>query len=170
MLREFTVDIVVIYAIIVYIPPAADTEAACDVMYFATSRLQTLYSKLYNCHFNYVTHQFANCITTENRTLDILFASGNNANISSVLPPLRRSDHNLVLLAPTYWFAVLRQFVTKKTIRRWSQDVEDAIQICFETTGWEGLCEAAGEDIINMTDCIMDCINFCTPQEGQFFS
>lgn len=50
----------------------------------------------------------------------------------------------------------------KKTIRWWSQEAQEALQVCFETTDWEVLCEPAGEDINSLTDCITDYINFCT--------
>ncbi|XP_072543920.1 uncharacterized protein [Salminus brasiliensis] len=72
------------------------------------------------------------------------------------------SDHNLVLLTPTYHPVVLRQPVTRKVIRKWSPEAEEALQVCFETTDWEVLCESAGEDIDNRTGCITDYINFCT--------
>lgn len=75
---------------------------------------------------------------------------------SSALHPLARSDNNLVLLTLTYCPVVLRQCVSKKTIKRWSEEAEEALQTCFETTDWEMLYEPAEEDINNMTDCIMD--------------
>ena len=47
------------------------------------------------------------------------------------------------------------------SVGRWSEEVSDALQDCFETTDWEALCEPHGEDIEGLTDFITDFIEFC---------
>lgn len=74
------------------------------------------------------------------------------------LPPLGRSDHNLVLLTPKYVPLVQRVPVITQTVRRWSQE---ALQHCIESTDSDVLCGPHGEDINNMTDCISEYITFC---------
>lgn len=59
--------------------------------------------------------------------------------------------------SPRYLPVVLRQSVTKKSIRRWSQDSEEALQISFEATHWE----PTGEDINKMTNYKMNYTDFC---------
>ena len=83
------------------------------------------------------------------------------AYTSTSLPPLGRSDHNLVLLTPCYVPLVNRLPVTTKTVRTWSEDCYEALQGCFEVTDWNVLCEPHGEDIDGLTECITDFINFC---------
>ena len=48
-----------------------------------------------------------------------------------------------------------------RTVKRWSEETEEALRDCFESTVWEELCDPHGEDIDNLTDCLMDYINFC---------
>jgi len=46
-----------------------------------------------------------------------------HADSSSVWPLVRQSDYNLVLLSSTFR-PILSSNVTKKTMRRWSQEAE----------------------------------------------
>ncbi|KAK0145656.1 hypothetical protein N1851_015437 [Merluccius polli] len=77
------------------------------------------------------------------------------------LPPLGKSDHNLVMMTPKYVPLVRRQPVHTRTVRKWTQETAEALQDCFESTDWDVLCEPHGGDIDNMTDCITDYIRFC---------
>lgn len=76
-------------------------------------------------------------------------------------PPLGRSDHNLVHLLPVYKPLVCRQPATSRTVTTWSDETDEALKDCFETTIWEELCNPHGDDIDSLTDCITDYINFC---------
>ena len=78
-----------------------------------------------------------------------------------ILPPLGRSDHNLVQLKPLYISAVQWQPVTTRTVRRWSREAEETLQGCFEVTDWDVLCNAHLKDTDGLTDCITEYINFC---------
>ena len=104
--REFSHVI----AMTVYSPPPSAVAAA------ATEQIHTIVSKLQNQHpqflllissdFNHASlssalptfTQYVTCHTRDNRTLDLLYANIKDAYTSSPLPPLRRSDHNLVHL------------------------------------------------------------------------
>ncbi|TWW66964.1 hypothetical protein D4764_02G0000050 [Takifugu flavidus] len=89
--REFTNVI----AITVYIPPTGDFNHAS-----LKSTLPTF-------------HQYVQCSTRDRKTLDLLYANVTNAYTSTALPPLGKSDHNLVLLSPSYTPVVQQQPVTK---------------------------------------------------------
>lgn len=102
--REFTNVI----AVSVYIPPSGKVDAACNII-----------------------HQFVKCTTGENRTLDLLFADIKKVYISSALPPLGRTDHNLVLLTPEYKPAVKQQHVTERTVSKWSPEGLKALMWCI---------------------------------------
>ena len=47
------------------------------------------------------------------------------------------------------------------TVKAWTEESEEALRDCFDSTVWEELCVSHGEDIDSETDCIMDYINFC---------
>ncbi|XP_060796682.1 oogenesis-related [Neoarius graeffei] len=53
------------------------------------------------------------------------------------------------------------QPVHTRTVRRCTQEADEALQDCFESTDWDVLCEPHGEDISDMTDCITEYIRFC---------
>ena len=77
------------------------------------------------------------------------------------LPPLGRSDHNLVHLLPVYKPLVNRQPVETCTAKAWTEESEEALRDCFDSTVCEELCVSHGEDIESLTGCITDYINFC---------
>ncbi|KAI3357165.1 hypothetical protein L3Q82_015622 [Scortum barcoo] len=115
--REFTHALVVV----VYVPPSANADAACDVLLSAVSRLQT-------------QHPDA-----------LLLISGdfNHASPSSSLPKFTQ------------------QPAVTRTVKKWSEEAEEALKDCFNTTLWDVFSDAHGEDIDSLTHCLTDYINFC---------
>ena len=105
--------------------------------------------------------QYVNCNTRDNKTLDLFYANIKDAYKSIPLPPLGRSDHNLVHLTPGYIPLVNRQPPTKKYIRKWSDEASMALKDCFDSTDWEVLYSPHREDVDSMTTCVTDDINFC---------
>ena len=167
--REFSHVI----AITVYIPPLADAAAACELLHGEVSKLQTSHPQsliIISGDFNHTSlsstlptfSQYVDCTTRDNKTLDLLYANTKDAYSSSPLPPLGRSDHNLVRLQPIYIPMVKKQPPTIRYVKEWSDEATEALQDCFETTDWDVLCSPHGEDIDAMTDCITDYIKFCT--------
>ena len=166
--REFTCVILVA----VYIIPGTAPDAACDIINSVVARLQTQHPNslvTISGDFNNVSlsatlptfQQYVSCSTRGNKTLDLFYANIKNAYSSSALPPLGRSDHNLVLLTSSYKPIVQQQPVIRKTIKTWSNEAEDALRGCFEATDWNVLCEPHGDDINALTECVTDYINFC---------
>ncbi|XP_060718894.1 uncharacterized protein LOC132840862 isoform X1 [Tachysurus vachellii] len=98
--------------------------------------------------------QYISCHTRDKKTLDLFYAISKEAYTSAPLPPLGRSDHNLVYLQPVYKPLVCRQPAASRTVRTWSDETTEALKDCFETTMWEELCNPHGEDIDNLTDCV----------------
>ncbi|KAK0139075.1 hypothetical protein N1851_024349 [Merluccius polli] len=146
-------------------------ETACDVIHSTIARLQTQHPDAFiavSGDFNHVTldstlpdfHQFVSCPTRKNRTLD-LYANVREAYTATPLPPLGKSDHNLVLLSPQYKPQIQRQSTTKRSFRKWSPEAAEALRDCFECTDWSVLQEAHGEDIEGVTHCTTDYLNFC---------
>lgn len=77
------------------------------------------------------------------------------------LPPLEKSDHNLVHLQPKYVPIVRRSPTTNRTVRRWSPEVEAKLQDCFNCTDWNILLETHGDDIGGASQCLTDYMTFC---------
>ncbi|KAI3371228.1 hypothetical protein L3Q82_023541 [Scortum barcoo] len=101
------------------------------------------------------------CHTRDNKTLDLFYANTKEAYHSLPLPPLGRADHNLVHLLPVYKTLVHRQPAVTRTVKKWSEEAEEALKDCFNTTLWDVFSDAHGEDIDSLTHCLTDYINFC---------
>ncbi|KAI3366512.1 hypothetical protein L3Q82_000642 [Scortum barcoo] len=143
--REFSHVI----AITTYIPPSANADAACELLHSVVAQLQTEHPQSLSphhrgfqprfpvCHSPQLPPVRANCCTRDNKTLDLLYANTAGAYSSSPLPPLGRSDHNLVHLRPVYTPMVKRQPPNKRRVKQWSEEASDALRDCFDTTDWE---------------------------------
>ncbi|KAI4896520.1 hypothetical protein NFI96_029536, partial [Prochilodus magdalenae] len=107
------------------------------------------------------SQKFVKCSTRGNRTLDLLYANVKAAYNSKALPPLGRSDHNLVVLTPQYKPLVQRQPASIRSVRKWSPEAVESLQGCFEATQWDVLCDPHNQDIDEVTSCVTDYINFC---------
>ncbi|KAI3354572.1 hypothetical protein L3Q82_019076, partial [Scortum barcoo] len=157
---------------VVSVPPSANADAACDVLLSAVSRLQTQHPDallLISGDFNHASPssslpkftQYVTCHTRDNKTLDLFYANTKEAYHSLPLPPLGRADHNLVHLLPVYKTLVHRQPAVTRTVKKWSEEAEEALKDCFNTTLWDVFSDAHGEDIDSLTHCLTDYINFC---------
>jgi len=93
--------------------------------------------------------------------LDLFYANVKYAYSSPACLPFRKSDHTLVLLTSYYTPIVQRQHVTVQALKKWSQRAEQQLRVCFESTDWNALCEAHGDDINAKTECVTNYINFC---------
>ena len=163
-----------IITIVVYIPPKATAEVSCEVLHDLVAKIQTKHPEAFlirSGDFNNVSlsshltgfTQFVNCPTRENKTLDLLYANVKEAYRATALPPLGRSDHNLLLLDTCYKPCVWRQPATKLTVRKWTPEAAEALKDCFECTDWNVLLETEENsmDIDRQVDCFTDYINFC---------
>lgn len=124
--REFTCAIIVA----VYISPSADADAACDNIHSVTAGLKTQHLNAFIAIYGDVSFCYSPnfpavcCPTRDNKTLDLLYANVKDSYSSTALPPLGRSDHNLVLLTSTYTPIVQKQPVTTRIVRRWSKEAD----------------------------------------------
>ena len=84
-----------------------------DVIHATIARLQTQHLEAFiaiSGDFNHITldsmltafYQYVDCPTRKNRTIDLLYANVKDAYTATPLPPLGKSDHNLVYLQPQY--------------------------------------------------------------------
>lgn len=95
-------------------------------------------------HFNHASlastlpnfHQFVDYPTRKNRTLVLLNANVKGAYSATALPPLGKSDHNLVCLLPFYKPLVQWQPLTTRTIRKHTCESDETLGIALsEHTG-----------------------------------
>lgn len=133
--------------------PSADTATACEKIHTVTARLQTQHPEVFiiiSGDYNHVAlnstlatfHQAVHCPTRNNRKIDLLYTNVRDAYRTTPLPPLGKSDHNLVHPQPQYTPLVQRQSTTTHLIRKWSPEVEDALRDCFEATDWDLLLKS----------------------------
>ncbi|TWW80579.1 hypothetical protein D4764_01G0003940 [Takifugu flavidus] len=101
------------------------------------------------------------CPTRNNRTINLLYTNVKEAYRVIALPPLGKSDHNLVYVQPQYTPLVQRQAASTRSIRRWTPAAEEALKDCFNITDWDVLLGEHEEDIDEMTDRLTDYLNFC---------
>lgn len=119
--------------------------SACqhDVIHGAVAELQTSHPSALiaiSREFNHVNldktlttfPQYVDCPTRQGKRLDLLYANIMDAYNSSPLPPLGRSDHNLVYLSPCYVPLVRRQPAITRSVQMWSKEAYQTLQGCFE--------------------------------------
>lgn len=167
--REFTNVIV----IVTYIPPSANAKLATDSISRVVHELQSHTTDalvVINGDFNHCTlsaslpsfRQFVNCPTRGEKTIDLFYANIKDSYKSTDLPPLGRSDHNLVLLSSKYTTLARRQPVSTKTVRVWSKGACQDLQDCLECTDWSVFYDEDSKEVDCVTDCVTDYIKFCT--------
>ena len=76
-----------------------------------------------------------------------MYANVKEAYTATPLPPLGKSDDNLVLLTPHYKPNIQRQSTITRCFRKWSPEVVEALRDCFESTDWNVLQDTHDEDI-----------------------
>lgn len=163
-----------IVAIVVYIPPRATGDVACDVIHETVAKIQNKHPSAFSAitgdfnntiPFSHLTEfvQYVDCPTRENKILDLFYGNAKEAYTAAALPPLGRSYHNLVFLKPTYKPCVLKLPVTTRSVRKWSPETCEALRDCFECTDWTALLEPQDNnlDTDRRVDALTEHINFC---------
>ena len=77
--------------------------------------------------------------------LDLIYANIRDALSSAAQPALGKVDHNLVAHSSAKPI-IHRKTVTKRTVRKWSQEDEETLRGSFEATDWDALCEPHEDD------------------------
>lgn len=159
--------------IVVYIPPSATGKLATDIISRTTHELQRsspdalfiITGDFNHCSLSAVLpsfRQMVKCPTRGKKTIDLFYTNIKDSFVSSALPPLGQSDHNLVLLKSIYTPVVQRQPVTYKTVRVWSEEACEALKACFECTDWSVFLEdSEHNDVEDISDRVTCYINYC---------
>ena len=77
-------------------------------------------------------------------------------------PFLGESDHNNVLLTPSYKPAYKRTKPTFKTVRVWTRETAEKLKDCFGSTERDLFVEANNNNIDKISEVVTDYINYCT--------
>lgn len=104
--------------------------------------------------------QYVNCSTRNDKILDLCFCNIADAYRARKLPPLGKSDHNVVLLMPTYKQALKRNPKTVKQVKVWNDATSDKLSGCFACTDWSVFQEACS-DLSELVDTVSSYILFC---------
>ena len=105
--------------------------------------------------------QYVTCPTRQRKTLDLCYGNVKKAYKSTPLPSLGESDHNNVLLTPSYKPAYKRTKPTFKTVRVWTRETAEELKDCFGSTDWDLFVEANNNNIDKISEVVTDYINYC---------
>ncbi len=165
--REFT-HVIIVTA---YVPPRACAQEAAehiashvhDLDTQAPDAFKVITGDFNNCDLQkklHGYHQQVECTTRGQRKLDLFYCSVKDAYVSGQMPPLGRSDHNLVSLVPKYRPLVQRVPPQLRSVQKWSADAWDALIGCFECTDWTVFVNTAS-NVSELADTVCCYVHFC---------
>ena len=101
-----------------------------------------------------------NCNTRQDRKIDLCFCNIKDAyNKCYKKDPLGiRSDHNCILLLPTYLCILKTEKPVKILVKQWECDSTEQLQNCFDTTDWNILYS---DDVNECVETVSSYIQFC---------
>jgi hypothetical protein len=104
--------------------------------------------------------QYISCTTRGTSILDLCYCNKANAYKSKQRMPLGASDHNMIVLQPTYVRRLKAVKPLTKTIKVWNQDLVEEVAGSYACTDWEMFSDACSS-LHQLTDTICSYINFC---------
>jgi hypothetical protein len=105
-------------------------------------------------------HQYVDCPTRNDKTLDLFYCNVKDAYRCYGLPPLGKSDHCLVNLLPKYTPVVKRQSPVVRSVQCWTPEACDELRGCMECTDWDVFVDSC-ETLDELSETVSDYINFC---------
>ena len=75
-------------------------------------------------------------------------------------PPFGKSDHNSVLLISAYKQKLKQEVPVTRSIRKWSDDVDATLNVCFTSTDWN-MFRDSSNGIEECTTSVTGFINTC---------
>ena len=175
--REFSHVVVVT----VYVPPSACAREAAKRIVDHVHDLDTRSPdtiKIVTGDFNHCEiskmlpgyQQQVECTTRGQRRLDLFYCNARDARdacTSASLPPLGRSDRNLVSLLPKYRPRVQREPLQTRSVQVWSAASQDTFKGCFECTDWS-VFEDTASSVSELADTVCSlCRKRDTQETGQ---
>ncbi len=104
--------------------------------------------------------QHITCPTRDSNILDHCYTAIKDTNHSVPRAALGLSDHCLVHLIPTYRQKLKYAKPVLRTVKRWTNEAEQDLKVCFDLTDWT-VFEAAATDQDELTETVTSYISFC---------
>lgn len=160
-----------LFFVVVYVHPQANNMRTAAVIAECVDKLRVVSHDApvfvlgdgNNCNLQTIMpdfQQYVTCHTRSNKILDKCYGNIKDAYRSVVKAPIGTSDHNTILLLPTYVQKMRRERVETKMIKVWDVNAVEALRGCFASTDWEILIQDA-TDVSEATEIVSDYIHFC---------
>ena len=99
-------------------------------------------------------HQHVNFPTRGENILDHAYSPYSHAYKARPRPAFGKSDHSSVLLLPCYRQKLKREKPVIRSIQRWTEQSDEALCDCFQTTDW-GIFRDAAVNIHEYTEFVL---------------
>jgi hypothetical protein len=157
----------------VYLPPLneACTKTALNQLYKAIRKEENAHpekallvagdfnaGKLKSVLPNFYQH--VTCATRGKKILDHLYSTHRDAYKTLPRPPFGKSDHNSILLIPTYKQKLKQEVSVTCSIRKWSDNGDGTLQDCFASTDWN-MFRDSSNGIEEYNTSVIFFINMC---------
>ena len=106
-------------------------------------------------------YQHIDCSTLAGKTLNHCYSNFRDAYKAHPRPPFSQSDHNSILLLPSYRSKLKQEVSVLRTIQRWSDQLEFTLQDCFDHADWDMFWVASENNIDVYTETVTDFIKKC---------
>lgn len=154
--------------VVVYVHPRANNERAVTEIEECIHRLRTttrdaplfVLGDFNDTALNNGFHQYVNSPTRKDKTIDLCYGNIRGAYRALIKAPLGNSDHNAVVLLPTYVRKLKREPTVTKEVKVWSTEAVEQLKGCFECTDWKALTQDA-VDVSEAAAVVADYIKFC---------
>ena len=143
-----------IFITVTYIQPKADVQVASDAISLIIQELETvspdsakfILGDFNQCRLNKVLpsyHQYVDKPTRNGATLDLCYGNVQSAYKTRICPQLGNSDHNTILLLPTYRQVLKRSKPVTKVKQLWSSESVEKLRACFDCTNWDSFTDTS---------------------------
>jgi hypothetical protein len=154
------------------IPPHTDTKTALKELHWTLCKLETIYPEapfIVAGDFNKANmktrlhkfYQHIDCSTRAGNTLDHCCSNFCDAYKALPRPPFGKSDHDSILLLPSYRQKLKQDEHVKITIQCWFDQSESTHQDCFDHADWDMFRVASENNIDLYADLVSEFIGKC---------
>ena len=165
--REFSQ----LFVMVVYIHPGADVREASQVVANRINRLEAIspdspkfvIGDFNQCTLGNVLPTFDQYVTQPTRndaTLDRCYGNVPRAYTTKACAQLGASDHNNVLLMPSYKQKLKRNKPAPKVCQCWTEEAIDELRGCYESTDWNLFFESHNK-MDQSVDVLSEYIRYC---------
>jgi hypothetical protein len=101
-------------------------------------------------------YQHIDCSTPAAKTLDHCYSNFRDAYTALPRPPFGKSDHDTILLLPSYRQKLKQEVPVLRTIQHWSDQLESTLQDCFDHSNWDMFRAAFENNLDEYTDTVTE--------------